>query len=100
MTTQYVNAKGVQFVRDSLAGFPRPDRAAASAIHQWAQERSIDLDPDRVDAVTLHYQFSPKLGWIALVAQKMTLTQAVLSNWQGESANNWLGAAIDAPLSA
>lgn len=97
MTTQYVNAKGVQFVRDSLAGFPRPDRAAASAIHQWAQERSIDLDPDRVDAVTLHYQFSPKLGWIALVAQKMTLTQAVLSNWQGESANNWLGAAIDAP---
>lgn len=97
MKNQYVNAKGVQYVRDSLAGFPRPDRAAADAIRQWAKERAIDLDPDRVDAVTLHCQFNPKLGWVAVIAQKMTLTQAVLSNWQGESANNWLGAAIGAP---
>ncbi|AUF95629.1 mannosyltransferase [Pseudomonas sp. 02C 26] len=97
MTTQYINAKGTQFVRDSLVGFPRPDRAAAAAIRQWAHEQSIELDPDRVDAVTLHYQFSPKLGWIAIVAQQMTLTQSVLSNWHGESANNWLGAAFSAP---
>ncbi|UTL79858.1 dermonecrotic toxin domain-containing protein [Pseudomonas putida] len=97
MTNQYVNAKGVQFVRDSLADFPRPDRAAADAIRQWASERSMDLDPDRVDAVTLHCQFNPEHGWVAVIAQKMTLTQAVLSNWQGESANNWLGAAIGEP---
>ncbi|WP_054900034.1 dermonecrotic toxin domain-containing protein [Pseudomonas sp. NBRC 111131] len=97
MTNPYVNAKGVQYVRDSLVDFPRPDRAAAHAIRQWANEQSIDLNPDRVDAVTLHCQFSPTLGWVALIVQKMTLTQAVLSSWQGESANNWLGAAFNAP---
>ncbi|MNJ32187.1 Dermonecrotic toxin [compost metagenome] len=97
MTPQYVNAKGTQFVRDSLGGFPRPDRAAADAIRQWANDRGQDLDPDKVDAVTLHYQFNQQQGWVGVVTQKMSLTQAVLANWQGESNNNLVGAALQAP---
>jgi len=97
MNNQYVNAKGVQYVRDSLTGFPRPDRAAADAIRQWATAQGLALDPDKTDAVTLHYQHDPQRGWVGVVTQKMSLTQAVLSNWQGESNNNLIGAALGAP---
>ncbi|MHC6226609.1 dermonecrotic toxin domain-containing protein [Pseudomonas sp. X10] len=97
MNTQYVNAKGVQYVRNSIDSFPRPDRSAADAIRQWANERGMDLDPDRIDAVTLHYQFNHEQGWVGVITQKMTLTQAVLSNWQGESNNDLIDATIGAP---
>ena len=97
MNTRYLNDKGVQYVRDSLAAFPRPDRAAADAIRRWADARGLTLDPDATDAVTLHYQFAPDRGWVGVVTEKMTLTQAVLANWQGESSNNLIGAALGAP---
>jgi len=97
MTNSYVNAKGVQYVRDHLADFPRPDRAAAEAVRQWAKAQNLALDPDTTDAVTLHYQFNQTRGWVGVVTQKMSLTQAVLANWQGESSNNLVGAALGAP---
>ena len=45
MTPSYVNDAGVQFVRDHLANVPRPDRAAAQAIRQWAGDRGLDVNP-------------------------------------------------------
>ncbi|MBF8757807.1 dermonecrotic toxin domain-containing protein [Pseudomonas guariconensis] len=97
MNSLPVNDAGVQYVRDHLSHFPRPDRAAAEAIRQWAQDRGLPLDPDHCDVVVLHHQWRPGTGRVAVVAQKMTLTQAVLSNWQGESANDVIGSALGAP---
>jgi hypothetical protein len=97
MTTRYLNDKGVQYVRDSLATFPRPDQAAAAAIRHWAGTHGLTLDPDTTEAVTLHYQFDPARGWVGVITEKMTLTQAVLANWQGESSSNLIGAALGKP---
>ena len=93
MTSPFISSQGVQAVRDSLKAYPRPDRAAADAVHQWAAKHGLDLNPDKVDAVTLHYQIKGQ-RCIARVLQKLTLTQALLSNWQGESDNNLIGAAL------
>ena len=93
MTSRFISAQGVQAVRDSLKDYPRPDRAAADAVRAWALKQGLDLNPDNVDAVTLHYQIKGQ-RCIARVVQKLTLTQALLSNWQGESDNNLIGAAL------
>lgn len=95
MTSRFISAQGVQTVRDSLKHYPRPDRAAAEAVHKWASKQGLDLNPDKVDAVTLHYQFKGQ-RCIAKVVRKLTMTQALLSNWQGESNNDLIGAALHA----
>ncbi|WP_243667117.1 dermonecrotic toxin domain-containing protein [Pseudomonas brassicae] len=87
MTSRFISTDGVQHIRNSLENYPRPDQAAANAVRQWASLQGIDLDPDKVDAVTLHYQFKGQHP-IAKVTQRMTLTQALLANWQGESSND------------
>ncbi|QXH55272.1 dermonecrotic toxin domain-containing protein [Pseudomonas maumuensis] len=92
-----INASGVQFVRDHLKSFPRPDRAAANAIRTWSAGRGQPLDPDRVAVVTFHYQPQGAQGYLATVIERMTLTQAVLSNWQGETNNNLAGALFASP---
>ncbi|WP_194787675.1 dermonecrotic toxin domain-containing protein [Pseudomonas sp. UFMG81] len=97
MNAPYVNATGVRYLREHLKDFPRPDRAAADAIRNWARERGQALDPDRTDVVVLHHQWRHGTGDVGVVAQQMTLTQAVLANWQGESASNLLGAAFGEP---
>jgi hypothetical protein len=97
MARNYVNATGVRHVRDTLIDFPRPDSMAADAIRRWATQHGNTIDPDRIDAVTLHYQNNDQGNWVGVVTQKMTLTQAVLANWQGESNNNVVGAAFGAP---
>lgn len=96
MNTAIVNPTGIQFVRDSLSHFPRADRAAADAVSAWLQEQNLDLNPDDIDAVTLHYRFHDG-RYIGQVTQRMSLTQAVLSNWQGESTNDLIGAVIGSP---
>lgn len=97
MTTRYIADAGVRLVRDHLKTFPRPDRTAAEAIRNWAGQRGLALDPDRTDVVVLHHQWRHGVGDVGVVAQKMTLTQAVLANWQGESANNLLGGSFGQP---
>ncbi|MFJ4396605.1 dermonecrotic toxin domain-containing protein [Pseudomonas sp. NPDC089396] len=92
MTTTYVNAAGVQFVRDLLAHIPRPDLEAARCIGEWARNMGLELDPLQTDVVTLHYR-----GKMAVVASRMSLTQALLTDWQGESGNNLIGSLIGAP---
>jgi len=93
MTSRFISTQGVQAVRDSLRDYPRPDRAAADAVHAWASKQGLDLNPDNVDAVTLHYQIKGQ-RCVARVVQKLTMTQALLSNWQGESDNNLIDAAL------
>ncbi|MFK0089443.1 dermonecrotic toxin domain-containing protein [Pseudomonas sp. NPDC090755] len=79
----FVSPGVLKFVRETLSAFPRPDREAARVIRRWASQHGQDIDPDQVDAVTLHYQ---KRGqrWIARVVERMSMTQALLNNWQGE----------------
>ncbi|QVM89903.1 mannosyltransferase [Pseudomonas entomophila] len=97
MNARYVSTAGVRYVSDHLKDFPRPDRAAATAIRDWAARRGQPLDPDRTDVVVLHHQWRNGVGEVGVVVQKMTLTQAVLANWQGESSNNLLDAAVGRP---
>jgi len=97
MPTTCINNAGVQYVREHLANFPRPDREAMRAIRGWLSTNDLALDPDQVDVVTLHYHPDGLHGYQAVVISRMSLTQAVLSNWQGESNNNLVGALFAAP---
>lgn len=96
MQNTQLSPAGRQTVRNALVDFPRPDRAAADAVRKWAYGQGVDLDPDQVEAVTLHYQFHEGRYYAKLV-QRLTLTQAVLANWQGESAGNALDRLLGLP---
>lgn len=97
MSTSRINAAGVQYVRDQLAHVPRPDREASRAIGQWLKQQGHEADPDQIDVVTLHYHAESPGNYLAAVSQCMSLTQAVLGNWQGESDNDLFGALFRAP---
>lgn len=97
MPSTNVNAAGVEFVRNQLVHFPRPDRLAAMAISQWAAQQGQQVDPDLTEVVTLHYRPLGAGGYQAQVVERMSLAQAVLSNWQGESNSNLLGALFAEP---
>ncbi|MFO3722552.1 dermonecrotic toxin domain-containing protein [Pseudomonas sp. HLMP] len=86
MSLPYVNASGVQFVRNHLQHIPRPDRHAAEAIRDWASQQGFPLDPDQTEVVTLHYR-----GQQAVIIDRQPLTHAVLSNWQGETSKDLVG---------
>jgi hypothetical protein len=97
MSSTSINAAGVQYVRDHLAHIPRPDRAAEHAIEQWLSAQGVNLLPDQIDAVTLHLRPDSAAGYQAAVVQRVSLTQALLMNWQGESNNDIFGALFKAP---
>lgn len=106
MTATRINAAGVQYVRDHLSHVPRPDREASRAIRRWLAEQGHDLDPQQIDVVTLHYRPDGD-GYLAVVTQCVSLPQALLGNWQGESDNDlfgglfgqpWAGSMPDGPL--
>lgn len=92
-----INSQGVQRVRDHLAKLPRPDREARKAIASWLRSQGVSLDPDAIDVVTLHLQPHASGRYHAQVVQRLSLPQAVLANWQGESTNDVFGALIGAP---
>lgn len=89
--------QGRLFAREHFSQFPRPDQAANDALQRWISGRGLDLDPHQVEVVTLHYQRSRTHGWQGVVVQKLGLAEAMLSNWQGESDNDWLDALIGHP---
>ncbi|WP_060508277.1 dermonecrotic toxin domain-containing protein [Pseudomonas sp. NBRC 111124] len=97
MSTNNVNALGVQYVRDHLGNVPRPDREANRLIRQWLAPRGIDMDPEQIEVVTLHYRSDGPGGHLATVVQRQSLTQALLGNWQGESNNDLFGGLFAAP---
>lgn len=93
MPTTYVNAGGVQFVRNLLTHAPRPDLEACRLIGEWARtHQGLELDPGQTDVVTLHYR-----GQKAVVVNRLSLGQAVLADWQGESDNDLIGSLIGTP---
>lgn len=97
MNDHIINSAGIQYVRDHLAHFPRPDLDAKRALRDWASNRGITLDPDQVDVVTLHYRPDGAQGYQAVITQRMSLTQALLGKWQGESDNDFFGSLFGAP---
>lgn len=94
--TPAINAHAVAFARALAPELPRPDHCAAAALTQWAKRCGMILDPDQIDVVTLHYQQHRGI-WQAVVVQHLSLTQALIENWQGESTNNLFGALLHSP---
>ncbi|WP_411561988.1 dermonecrotic toxin domain-containing protein [Pseudomonas shirazensis] len=82
-----LDPSGVQYVRDHLASLPRPDRAASADLDKWLQGKGIKHPADQLDVVTLHYQLGADHGWTGIVAHKLSLTEALLSNYQASSNN-------------
>lgn len=93
---KYINTKAGDFVRDLLVDMPRPDHCAAAQVAAWAKQQGVEVDPDEVDVVTLHYQLHEG-QWQAQVVNAVSLTQAVIDNWQGESTNDAIGALLHTP---
>ncbi|MFJ4348161.1 dermonecrotic toxin domain-containing protein [Pseudomonas sp. NPDC089401] len=93
-------------VRQVLQGFPRPDELAREKMANWLQQLQIEGDPQQLDVVTFHHQPGPAHTQVAVITQKMNLVEALLSNWQGESAagyggfhyGDWAGVAPTGPL--
>ncbi|MDH0300274.1 MULTISPECIES: DUF6543 domain-containing protein [unclassified Pseudomonas] len=103
---------GLALARVALNDFPHPIQAAREALAGWLTRQGVSLTPDEIDAVTLHYQFEP-LGEgrkhfqeAAVITKRLGLPQALLSNWQGETASgyaslhigDWAGLAPMGPL--
>lgn len=87
--------ENLPLLRQALAEFPRPDLQARAALTPWLRYHGVTDAPEALDIVTLHYQFEP-LGEgrqhyreQAVVTGRMSLIEAVLSNWQGETANTF-----------
>ncbi|MEW9682244.1 DUF6543 domain-containing protein [Pseudomonas sp. TE50-2] len=97
MSTSRINTAGVQYVVDHLSHIPRPDLEASRAIQQWLAQQGHDLAAEQIDVVTLHYRPDGPNRYLAAVTQRMSLPQAVLSNWQGESNNNLFGSLFRTP---
>ncbi|MBM3108481.1 mannosyltransferase [Pseudomonas sp. V1] len=97
MPTTCINSAGIQYIRDHLAHLPRPDREAARAIQSWITSNNLTLDADQLDIVTLHYHPDGPNGYQAVIANRLSLTEAVLSNWQGESNNDVFGSLFSTP---
>ncbi|UTL92766.1 dermonecrotic toxin domain-containing protein [Pseudomonas fluorescens] len=97
MPTSRINTAGVQYVRDHLAAIPRPDREVARAIRAWLLQHEVQLAPEQIDVVTLHIHEQGLETPVAMVVQRVSLTQAVLMNWQGESNNDIFGDLLHAP---
>ena len=57
----------------------------------------MQLAPEQIDVVTLHIHEQGLETPVAMVVQRVSLTQAVLMNWQGESNNDIFGDLLHAP---
>ena len=80
-----------------LKRYPNPLRLGNDALREWAAHQGHALDPDQTDVVVLHYQLTPNLDYQAIVTQRMSLGEAMLRNWQGESSVDVLGKLFNAP---
>ena len=112
MAMPRIPAENLHLVHAALIDFPRPDTLAETLLGTWLKDRGIDTSPVDIDVVTFHYQFEP-LGEgrahfreNAVITQKMNLVEALLGNWQGETAEgyggfhygDWAGVAPKGPL--
>ncbi|WP_442108932.1 dermonecrotic toxin domain-containing protein [Pseudomonas sp. NUPR-001] len=97
MHIPHLNTAGVQYVRNHLATLPRPDRKAKQVIADWLVSQGVNQDPDQIDVVTLHLHPQAPTGYQAQVVQRLSLTQAVITNWQGESSSDVFGGLFKRP---
>lgn len=97
MAIPCINSQGVQHVREHLTRVPRPDREAKRAIASWLNTQGIELDPDAIDVVTLHLQPHGPGRYQAQIVKRLSLIQAVLTHWQGESDQDIFGTLIGSP---
>lgn len=97
MHSTRINVMGTHYVINHLGHVPRPDREANRAIRQWLAQQGHDLDPNQLDVVTLHYCPDGAGGQLAAISQRISLPQALLGNWQGESASDVFGKLLEAP---
>ncbi|MFJ9989667.1 dermonecrotic toxin domain-containing protein [Pseudomonas putida] len=81
----FVGSKGIQHVQQTATLIPTPARSASKKIRAWARQHGHELDPDTTRAVTLHCRYVDGRGWLAKIAEQMSMTQALLVNWQDRS---------------
>lgn len=101
-TRPFVGTTGEHFIQTTLGLIPRADRSAAEAARAWAERQGQTLDADATLAVTLHCRYVAGKGWLAKIAQQMSMAQAVLANWQDQSVSEILAQAVQSlarPLS-
>ncbi|OCT25728.1 dermonecrotic toxin domain-containing protein [Pseudomonas putida] len=93
----YIPAENLHLVSDALIDFPRPDSLAQTLLRTWLQEQGVQASPHDIDVVTVHYQLEPigegrgHFRENAVISQKMNLVEALLGNWQGETASGFGG---------
>lgn len=79
-----------RLLHSALAQMPRPDTLADKLLRDWLAQRGVLLPPADIDVVTFHYQDAEReegQPWLppqAKVIQRVSLTDALLANWQGE----------------
>lgn len=84
-------------IRQALKGLPRPDLLAQQVLTDWLTSQGVAQSPLLTDVVTFHYRTEPagegraSTCTKAVITQKMNLVEALLTNWQGESAAGYGG---------
>ncbi|MFF7064357.1 dermonecrotic toxin domain-containing protein [Pseudomonas sp. NPDC008258] len=93
----HIPPENLPLVHEVLQDLPRPDRLAGQKLSSWLQQQRLQDDPLEIDVLTFHYRPIPAVEGglpyheVAVIAQKMNLVEALLSNWQGESAAGYDG---------
>lgn len=87
MSIPNLDQAGIQYVRDHFAQLPRPELAANAELSRWLQAKGIQHPPEQLIVATLHYQLGADHGWTGVVANQLSLTQALLSNYQAPENN-------------
>ncbi|WEK32516.1 MAG: glycosyltransferase [Candidatus Pseudomonas phytovorans] len=93
----HIPLENLPLVRQVLQDLPRPDQLARQKLSNWLQQQLLQDDPLEIDVVTFHYRVMPATEStgpaheVAVIAQKMNLVEALLNNWQGESAAGYDG---------
>ncbi|BBH45118.1 dermonecrotic toxin domain-containing protein [Pseudomonas sp. KU43P] len=89
----FIPPENLRLAREALVGLPRPDSLARQLLNEWLKKQGVALPPESIDVVTLHYQLErqqddagkPFVRENAVIMQRMSLIEALLGNWQGES---------------
>ncbi|MFJ4345847.1 dermonecrotic toxin domain-containing protein [Pseudomonas sp. NPDC089401] len=68
-----------------------PHDYAADALREYLAQHGIEDDPDDLVLATLYLEFADvdEGPWRAQVAHAMTLTQALIANWQQQGSGSW-----------
>ena len=94
---QHIPLENLALVRQVLQEVPRPERLAWHKVSNWLQHQHLQDDPLEIDVVTFHYgtlsAIEPGTPYheVAVITQKMNLVEALVNNWQGESAAGYGG---------